>query len=296
MSDEFLNSLPEKESKALTLCGITTAKQLARISPQALLNEIEQARAYFPDDIPAELLDEERLQDICEGAIHHALTFPETAAEESTRLASERISQQVKLFGIAKEEDNDDFYVGHAPVNSGFLTDIKQEINPVSNLDPAEAERGKSMRFSTIRCGHPITIYVACIATLMLLPAFILCIAMLVLAMGNTITPTQLGICLGVMLLLLIFYFLMNYFARCTVCHIHVFSLRAYPRNKYAFRLPLLGYTFSTALHILFTLKFTCPACGTKLKLAGHNPHHHHRHRHQRENELYGTRRHHNIR
>ena len=291
MSDDFLSKLPELESKALELCGITTVKQLARISPQDLLKELEQARAYFPDDITEDLLNEERLTEISEGAVHHALSFPKTPAEESTRLATERINRQVKLFGAPSKEEEEDFYVGHAPINESFFKDIKQEAKPVSNLDPAEAERGKSMRFSTIRCGHPITVYVASIATLMLLPAGALIVLLLVGVMGGNVSPEQLGYSMLAVLVILIFYFLMNFHARCTVCHIHIFSLRKYPRNKYAFRIPLLGYTFSNALRIFFTMKFTCPACGTKLKLGGRNPHHHHR---SNPHDLYkSTRRHH---
>lgn len=292
MSDEFLNTLPERETKALSLCGITTAKQLARISPQDLAREIRQAQTYFPDDIPAELLSEERLTALCEGALHHARSYPRTPEEESTRLATERISQQVKIFGGANDTDENDFFVGHAPVDNGIVRDLKEEAKPVSNLDAAEAERGKSMRFSTIRCGHPITIYVASIATLLLLPAGLLLIGLLVGVMGGDVSPEQLGYSMLGVLVILAFYFLMNFHARCTVCHIHVFSLRSYPRNKYAFRIPLLGYTFSTALRILFTMKFTCPACGTKLKLAGRNPHHHHHHR-SNPHDLYKSRRHH---
>ena len=293
MSDEFLNTLPERETKALSLCGITTAKQLSRFSPQDLAKEIRQAQTYFPDDIPAELLSEERLTALCEGALLHARSFPETPEEESTRLATERISQQVKIFGGANDTDENDFFVGHAPVDNGIVRDLKEEAKPVSNLDAAEAERGKSMRFSTIRCGHPITIYVASIATLMLLPAAFIVVVLLwqVVTQGSALPPERLGIGMGVVLVILAFYFLMNFHARCTVCHIHVFSLRSYPRNKYAFRIPLLGYTFSTALRILFTMKFTCPACGTKLKLAGHNPHHHHHHR-SNPHDLYKSRRH----
>ena len=291
MSDEFLNTLPERETKALSLCGITTTKQLARFSPQELAKEIRQAQTYFPDDIPAELLSEDRLSALCEGALHHARSYPRTPEEESTRLATERISQQVKIFGGANDTDENDFFVGHAPVDNGIVRDLKEEAKPVSNLDAAEAERGKSMRFSTIRCGHPITIYIASIATLMLLPAGLLLIVLLIGVMGGDVSPEQLGYSMLGVLVILAFYFLMNFHARCTVCHIHVFSLRSYPRNKYAFRIPLLGYTFSTALRILFTMKFTCPACGTKLKLAGHNPHHHHHHR-SNPHDLYKSRRH----
>ncbi len=274
MSDEFLGNLPESESKALTLCGITTTRQLANITPQDLLKELEQAHDFFPKDFPEELLNEERLAEICEGARHHIYSFPETDEEEGARLASNRISENIRVFGVQGESKDDDFVVGHVPMDTGIPDAPVQQTEPVSSFDRAETDRGKSMRFSTIRCGHPIAVYVGAIATLLLIPAFCLIVGIVVAVMGKGLSQGELHLALAAVIAILLFYFIMNAFARCTVCHINIFSLRAYPRNKYAFRIPLLGYTFSTALRILFTMKFTCPACGTKLKLSGSNPHH----------------------
>ena len=291
MSDEFLSTLPEAELKALALCGITDARQLAKISPKDLHQELEQAREIFIGQIPDGVLGEARLADICQAARRATSSFPETDEEESQALASERILSRVTVYGTETRSKEAEFFVRREPTESVFLKDIKQKTDAVTDLDPAKAERGKSMRFSTIRCGHPITIYVGAFATILLIPAGLIVLALLwqVVTQGSTLPPERLGAGMGVVLLILVFYFIMNYHARCTVCHIHIFSLRKYPRNKYAFRIPLLGYSLSTALRIFFTLKFTCPACGTKLKLAGHNKHHHRRgHPH----DLYGTRRH----
>ena len=291
MSDEFLSTLPEAEQKALALCGITDARQLAKISPKDLHQELEQAREIFSGQIPDGVLGEARLADICQAARRATSSFPETDEEESQALASERILSRVTVYGTETRSKEAEFFVRREPTESVFLKDIKQKTDVVTDLDPAKAERGKSMRFSTIRCGHPITVYVGAFATILLIPAGLIVLALLwqVVTQGSTLPPERLGAGMGVVLLILVFYFIMNYHARCTVCHIHIFSLRKYPRNKYAFRIPLLGYSLSTALRIFFTLKFTCPACGTKLKLAGHNKHHHRRgHPH----DLYGTRRH----
>ena len=291
MSDEFLSTLPEAEQKALTLCGITDARQLAKISPQALRQELEQARSFFQGDIPDSLLDEAHLAELCANASQATSTFPDTAEQESEMLATNRIRPNVTVYGAQPQQRDDEFFVRHQPTESAFLKDIKQTKAPVTNLDPAKAERGKSMRFSTIRCGHPVVVYVGAFATIMLIPAALIVLVLLwqVVTQGNTLPPERLGTGMAIVLVILAFYFLMNYHARCTVCHIHIFSLRKYPRNKYAFRIPLLGYSISTALRVFFTLKFSCPACGTKLKLGGHSRHRHHR---SRENELYGTRHH----
>ena len=292
MSDEVLKTLPEAEQKALSLCGITDARQLAKISPQDLHRELEQARSIFQGDIPDSLLDEAHLAELCTAASQATSTFPDTAEQESEMLATDRIRPNVTVYGAQSQHRDDEFFVRHQPTESAFLKDIKQTKDPVTNLDPAKAERGKSMRFSTIRCGHPVVVYVGAFATVMLIPAALIVITLLwqVVTQGNQLPPERLGTGMAVVLAILAFYFLMNFHARCTVCHIHLFSLRKYPRNKYAFRIPLLGYSISTALRVFFTLKFTCPACGTKLKLAGHNKHHHHRgHPH----DLYGTRRDH---
>ena len=282
MSDEFLQTLPEAEQKALALCGITDARQLAKISPQALLQELEQARSIFQGDIPDSLLDEAHLAELCTAASQATSTFPDTAEQESEMLATNRIRPNVTVYGVRPQQRDEEFYVRHQPTESAFLKDIKQTKDPVTNLDPAKAERGKSMRFSTIRCGHPVVVYVGAFATIMLIPAGLIVLALLwqVATHGNTLPPERLGIGMAIVMAILAFYFLMNYHARCTVCHINIFSLRKYPRNKYAFRIPLLGYSISTALRIFFTLKFSCPACGTKLKLSGRNSHHHKRQPH----------------
>ena len=291
MSDDVLKTLPEAEQKALSLCGITDARQLAKISPQALHQELEQARSIFQGDIPDSLLDEAHLAELCTAASQATSTFPDTAEQESEMLAAERIRPNVTVYGARPQQRDEEFFVRHQPTESAFLKDIKQTKDPVTNLDPAKAERGKSMRFSTIRCGHPVVVYVGAFATIMLIPAALIVITLLwqVVTQGDQLPPERLGIGMGIVLVILAFYFLMNFHARCTVCHIHIFSLRKFPRNKYAFRIPLLGYSISTALRIFFTLKFSCPACGTKLKLGGHSRHRHHR---SREDELYGTRHH----
>lgn len=288
MSDEFLSTLPEAEQKALSLCGITDARQLAKISPQALLQELEQARSIFQGDIPDSLLDEAHLAELCTAASQATSTFPDTAEQESEMLATNRIRSNVTVYGARPQQRDEEFYVRHQPTESAFLKDIKQTKDLVTNLDPAKAERGKSMRFSTIRCGHPVVVYVGAFATIMLIPAGLIVLALLwqVVTHGNTLPPERLGIGMAIVMAILAFYFLMNYHARCTVCHINIFSLRKYPRNKYAFRIPLLGYSISTALRIFFTLKFSCPACGTKLRLSGRNSHHHKRQPHN----LYASR------
>lgn len=288
MSDEFLSTLPEAEQKALSLCGITDARQLAKISPQPLLQELEQARSIFQGDIPDSLLDEAHLAELCTAASQATSTFPDTAEQESEMLATNRIRPNVTVYGARPQQRDEEFYVRHQPTESAFLKDIKQTKDLVTNLDPAKAERGKSMRFSTIRCGHPVVVYVGAFATIMLIPAGLIVLALLwqVATHGNTLPPERLGIGMAIVMAILAFYFLMNYHARCTVCHINIFSLRKYPRNKYAFRIPLLGYSISTALRIFFTLKFSCPACGTKLRLSGRNSHHHKRQPHN----LYASR------
>ena len=288
MSDEVLKTLPEAEQKALSLCGITDARQLAKISPQALHRELEQARSIFQGDIPDSLLDEAHLAELCAAASQATSTFPDTAEQESEILAAERIRPNVTVYGARPQQRDEEFYVRHQPTESAFLKDIKQTKDPVTNLDPAKAERGKSMRFSTIRCGHPIIVYVGAFVTIMLIPAGLIVLALpwQVVTHGNTLPPERLGIGMAIVMAILAFYFLMNHHARCTVCHINIFSLRKYPRNKYAFRIPLLGYSISTALRIFFTLKFSCPACGTKLKLSGRNSHHHKRQPHN----LYASR------
>lgn len=289
MSDDFLQTLSEAEQKALALCGITDPRQLANITPQVLAQDLQQARSIFPDDIPAGVLDEPRIAEICSAAAQATDSFPEAVEEESEMLAANRILPKVTVYGANPQNQDESFFVNHEPTDSSFIQDRQHSKEPITDLNTAQAERGKSMRFSTIRCGHPVIVYVGAFATILLIPAALIVLALLwqVVTKGHSMTPENLGIGMAIVLGVLIFYFLMNGFARCTVCHINIFSLRNYPRNKYAFRIPLLGYSISTALRIFFTLKFTCPACGTKLKLSGHNSHHHHKgHTH----DLYASR------
>lgn len=273
MSEDFFESLVSKdERRELKCCGITSVELLAKITPAALRRELDQARSFFPLDINDGTFSNARLEYLYREACAHLGIEPQEGEQEAPAAflhaapAPKKAEPEVTMV--------DDFIVRRQPTESQFFNDLPQMAISNSGLGQAQEEKGKSKRFSTIRCGHSTLVFFGALVTLLLIPCIAMAIYLPVAILGNGISMDEILLYMGIMAAVLIIYFIYNYHAKCTVCHIHLFSFRNYPRNKYAHYLPLLGYTFTLALRIVFTGKFTCPACGTKLRL-GHREHYH---------------------
>lgn len=62
-------------------------------------------------------------------------------------------------------------------------------------------------------------------------------------------------------------YLFVSYSCNCRICGQKCFVPRNCLKNRKAHRVPLLGYTFAVALHMLAFRWFRCPYCGTPVRL-----------------------------
>lgn len=256
---QHLNSLSDAERAELKLCGITTEEQLRRCTATTLQRDLEQARTFFPEQ--RFTLTAERLAEICG-------RNPEGENEEAA-------SDDNVLSGLRAGE------MRTPTVRFRNKKNLKQEIIDERKA-VAEGKRkenhiihGFSKHFHAVHCSHPFRAFFGALATLLLpIPLFGL-FAVPVLLLTDKLDDFKPVYLISAFVVLVLPYLLIARRADCSVCHMPIFSFGNYSRNRMAHHFPLLGYTLSTALHIVLLMWFRCPACGTPLKLFRPHKHQH---------------------
>ena len=256
MADLSFNNLTSAEKEELALCGITTAEQLQRCSAETLWHDLEHLKEFFPNRVP--VLTEKRVQEICSDNVEEE--------EETSPISDFRLQP-----------------TDHLPV-----TQFKRKRNLRAELEggrknPSAHEKlnrmhGLSKHFHAIHCSHPWRVYLGAFATLLLLiPFFALLTIPAMLLTGDLNSGKPIYFAAAFMVLVLP-WLLIARNAQCSVCHIPLYRFGDYPHNREAHHLPILGYTITMALHIIFLFWFRCPACGTPMKLFSRSRSHHHHH------------------
>lgn len=234
MPDSLISTLPETTRRELSICGITTDAQLERTAPARIWQDLQTARRFFPDESFALTL-----QDI--EKIVATLHRKETGRKE-------QVSPPQAAVAPHAEE-----------------TDFRH------SLQTAGQSRRKSRRNNYITHRAPLLSFLGAI-TALLMPMFFLALigaGYLLLFTDERPLGNNPYIYMAAPLVFLIPHLLMVRFARCSVCHMPLFAYKPYSHHKRAHHIPLLGVAFSTALHVLFLLRFRCPACGTAQRLYG---------------------------
>lgn len=268
---DTLTPLTPAEVDDLRLCGISSPEQLQHADAAAVWADLQKAQEFFPRHRIT--LTEARLQQICGGKEQAEEERPvdkEAEAWDNLIIRPTRIST-----------------TGFKSKRHSHSVPQVQENQPLPQADKIEesAENSRKMQrvhglskdFHAIHCNHSLTTYIGAFTTLLVPLAFASMIVtpILLLNGGDPKTVSFYGV--AVMLLALP-HMVFSRMALCSVCHMRIFTFANYTRNKAAHRLPLLGYTLATALHILIFMQFRCPACGTTMKLFGRHkgkPHHH---------------------
>ena len=268
MPNSYIRSLPDEVQRQLRVCGITTDAQLAAGQAATLSQEIQSAKEFFP---------EERL-DLTESDLSHFIRkaieingIPEKLQEAlPTVKPIAAIERQFKaqVEGIFTESTAASAEAKTAAETEKFQQKLKS------------AGQNKTNK-RAITCGHPILLLCGAFATI-LVPLFVASlIGLPYMLMASDYRP--LGddefVYLLIEGLLILPYLLLVRNVHCSVCHIHVFTFRRYQYHSKAHRLPLLGVPITTALKIIFSWSYTCPACGTPQKLFGKRSNHRHSHR-----------------
>lgn len=260
--------LSQAEREELALCGITDAEQLQRCTAEGLMHDLARLQSFFPKHEPA--LSEARVKALCPA---------EAEQEEKEAISSDFIPETTGGMPSVqfknKKNLREEIMAEREAAEQARRSRVRG--SKLSASEKLERMHGLSKHFHAIRCSHPLRVYFGAWATLLLIiPFFALLTIPAMLLTGDIDSGKPLYYGIGFALLVLPWLMIARR-AECGVCHIPLYRFGNYPHNRDAHYLPLLGYTFTTALHIIFLFWFRCPACGTMLKIntQGHRHHHH---------------------
>lgn len=243
---DYILTLSKDEQQALAICGITQAKQMAACCYDSLCRDLAQAKAYFPEQVAC--LTDERLK-----AIYQACG---NGNEQS---------QPASLPNTDEQQDVE-------PRQSCPTQTVSRNQQRHALSQEQTEHKHFHSKYNSIHCYNPLRVYLTAWITLLLYLDFVAWIIIPPLLFIEIIDISIL-IMLGVLILPLVLYVSVYRKTMCAVCNMPLFTLRAYTRNRYAHKLPLLGTTLPTALHTIFFFWFRCPACGTPQKLLGRKKH-----------------------
>lgn len=269
MESITFDDLSKAELDDLKLCGITAAAQLENRTPGSVLHDLEQAQRFFPDHDFA--ITEERLTALCgqedeetiDDSEEEDSVFPE-GPEHATPTVQFKRKKNLREEILRERQAEEDIR--------------KRRNSNISAMGKLERMHGLSTHFHAIHCSHPHRVYFGAWFTLLLIVPFcgLIIVPFMLLTDGlGMVTPLLLGVAFALTVLP---WLLVARGTQCGVCHMPLFSFKNYPHHRTAHHLPLVGYTFTTALHIITMFWFRCPACGTQMKLFGRNRHSGHRH------------------
>ncbi len=264
--NSIIPSLTAEEQQVLALCGITQDEQLAHIGPRALLREIEAASPFFPEELENFRPDIARLETICRQAAGLSqMSSSETSSLwQDSPLPREEEPQQ-KRFSAA---------------TGRMLVDDHRHAKKAEMMDENRRKSDPRDFSHSIRCAHPVAIYLNAWFTLFLVAT---AVTLMLIVAGLLIGIEYEGkhglILAAIMICVVLGYAFLLSMATCSTCRISVFSFRRYPRHRKAHHIPFIGYTIATALYTIFFFRFRCPSCGTPQKFFGKR---HHRSRHRR--------------
>lgn len=257
--------LTPTEREELALCGITNDEQLKRCTVSSLMQDLSQLQSFFPNHKP--VLSEARVAALCSEPQKEKESAEDEFIPETTGGTP---AAQFKHKKNLREE------ILQEREAAEQARRLKHRDSNLSAAEKLERMHGLSKHFHAIRCSHPLRVYFGAWATLLLIiPFFALLAIPAMLLTGDIDSGKPLYYGIGFALLVLPWLMIARR-AECGVCHIPLYRFGNYPHNRDAHHLPLLGYTLTTALHIIFLFWFRCPACGTMLKINTQSSHRHH--------------------
>ncbi len=233
------NSLSPAERDELALCGISSEGQLGNTSAAQLSRDLEQAKAFFPDR-----------------------TFTITPEKVRSLFVSEALPE--KAPGIRP----------HGWRSAEPVTEFRRSSRSSRHSSERNPHKQQMIMHSPVLCTHRPTAILAAFCTLFLLIPLASIVVFPYLMLTNNMPDVVLWI-LAVIVFVVpcLVYMYVARCATCPVCHMRIFRFSHYIRNRAAHHLPLLGYNFATALHLLTFWSYNCPGCGTPIKLLGTKGH-----------------------
>jgi hypothetical protein len=247
--NNYLQQISEQERKALAICGICKASQLATVSRDALLADIQKATEHFPQEM--QVLTEHRLDEII---------------AESQRINNELLDRTEVEH---KKTSDTDSYERVSPTL--VITHRRRhKQDSVKEEQRTGFDKGHSIHNS-----RPLRTYISALFAILFYVDILAWLTVpLLIFMG--LLP-ELNDMLTLVLVLLVAgalpYITYAKYTKCPVCSMPILNRRHFSRNKYAHNLPILGHVFCTSLFILFCFWFRCPACGTPQHLIRRHKH-----------------------
>lgn len=267
MAETLFSTIPPHIRRQLELCGITSDAQLAGGVASLIRQDLQTAKLFFPEEDIS--LTEEELETL----IHQAKTIyglPEIQQEPLPPVKP--LPEFAKVVTIVEEE---------SILSTAEQDEAEQAAETEAFLEQLKSTGKHKGSRVPITCGHPFLLLFGAFATL-LIPFFMLSLIglpyMFLLSDYRPLGENEL-IYILIAFSLVIPHLLTVRLVHCSVCHMNFFTFRNYPYHSKAHKLPLLDVPISTALRIIFFLRYTCPACGTEQKLFGKRSHKRHSHR-----------------
>lgn len=244
MEQDILSTLTPQERDDLALCGITSDAQLARSTAEILCKDLQTARVYFPE------------REFC--------------------LNDARIQALFRISTTESAEEPGESVDTLPPIHKDPLprAGFKTSGNKASEAKTKRIRNHSVVMHNPVRCSRPFTTLFSAIATLFLLVPLLSIIVFPYLLITDQLPWISVHFLAAIILIIPgLIYLLAGSRANCPVCHIRLFQFKHYNRHRAAHYLPLLGYNFATALHILFCWSYNCPGCGTPVKFLGKRRH-----------------------
>jgi len=264
----IISSLTPNEREALAVCGVQKDEQLAKIDPNALLRDLQEAKETFPD--AAFDISGDKLRSLCASAAQAAAL----AGGENPPIPHEG--------SPAKESNN-------APSSEVETWGQGEAFRTLPELSLRRHQHRTAKRMTTelleapglansVHCAHPIATYLSALS-MVIFYAGIFCLILLPFAIfAGYLDSASIVPCATAVIALLLPYLFIGLRCYCSVCKMHYFRLMPYNTNRHAHSMPFLGMTtLVTALHIIFRFWYRCPSCGTALRLF-RSRHRHHSH------------------
>lgn len=269
--------------EALEYIGIRQAEQFAKKNSTDLWGEINTFWTYFP----------EKQTDISLKELQEAQHIMIKQLEEQENKSNDEINSKAKaqfenspllnlLNKTAQQKQN-----AQAPpeyrskVSISFHTQALEHMegNDSDEIDVYTLPRISNIKHKcdnshlkqdaskAIRAKHPIWTYTMAILTVFAIPLLSLVFFLPLIAYFTHTSPTALIIALVLGCIYLGIYTILSRYTSCEICQCKTFTLNNFPYSKFAHKFLFLGVPLSTALHIIFTTWYRCPACGSAKKL-----------------------------
>lgn len=233
------SKLTEQELELLKLCGITSADQILKSTPESILADVQLAQQYFPDkQLTLTISQLQALHQACQNYIDEITPTP-----------------RINDLDI---------------VNVGPTTGFRFQHKTAMPTKEQKKRHQKQILHSPVRDGHYIKNALASLGVLLLIIPTVSIFVLPLMMITDNLPDISLKV-LAVLLFVVpvLPYLFISRSATCPVCHVRLFTFKNYSRNRAAHYIPGLGYNVATALHIIFLARYTCPGCGTPVKLLG---------------------------